>query len=217
MSPARTTLYDLPELAMRYGLFNRVELRTYWLGQTWTQTQSRPGGPWRLGGGLSDMEVGFKWQLLTHDKERKWIPTTALITSIYAPTGGTSVLGSHTVEPYVNLIYGWSLTDKLTLAGSTGYLNMRVTDLGRGRPAESFQRFHQSLVAFYSVNKRTTLFYEWYVWMFTNAADNRPVHYMDGGILYLLTPNMQLDLRAGFGLSDRPDDFFTGVGYSVRF
>jgi len=216
-SATRTTLYDLPELAMRIGLFNRVELRTFWLGQTWTQTQFRPGGPWRLGGGLSDMEVGFKWQLLTNDKERKWIPTTALITSIYAPTGGTSVLGSHTVQPYVNLIYGWSLTDKLTLAGSTGYLEMRVTDLGRGRPADSFQRYHQSLVAFFAVNKRTTLFYEWYVWMFTNAADNRPVHYMDGGILYLLTPNMQLDLRAGFGLSDRPDDFFTGVGYSVRF
>ena len=216
-SASRTTLYDLPELAMRIGLFNRVELRTFWLGQTWTQTQSRPGGPWRLGGGLSDMEVGFKWQLLKPDKEKKWIPTTALITSIYAPTGGTSVLGSHTVEPYVNLIYGWSLTDKLTLAGSTGYLGMRVTDLGPGRPADSFQRYHQSLVAFFSVNKRTTLFYEWYVWMFTNAADNRPTHYMDGGILYLLTPNMQLDLRAGFGLSGRPDDFFTGAGYSVRF
>ena len=163
------------------------------------------------------MEVGFKWQLLTLDKERKWIPSTALITSIYAPTGGTSVLGSHTVEPYINLIYGWSVTDKLTLGGSTGYLGMRVTDLGPGRPADSFQRCHQSLLAFYSVNKRTTLFYEWYVWMFTNAADNRPTHYMDGGILYLLTPNMQLDLRAGFGLSGRPDDFFTGAGYSVRF
>ncbi|HMF37311.1 MAG TPA: hypothetical protein VKF17_11750 [Isosphaeraceae bacterium] len=99
----RSTLYDLPELAMRFGLFNRVELRTFWQGQTSTQTQSRPGGPWRLGGGLSDMEIGFKWQLLTHDKERKWVPTTALITSIYTPTGGTSVLGSLTVEPYVNL------------------------------------------------------------------------------------------------------------------
>ncbi len=63
----------------------------------------------------------------------------------------------------------------------------------------------------------TTLSYEWYVLMFTSAADNRPTHYMDGGILYLLTPNMQVDLRAGFGLSDRPDDLFTGAGYSVRF
>ena len=72
---------------MRIGIFNRVEFRTFWQGQTWTQTQSRPGGPWRLGGGLSDMEVGFKWQLRTLDKERKWIPSTALITSIYATDG----------------------------------------------------------------------------------------------------------------------------------
>jgi hypothetical protein len=36
-------------------------------------------------------------------------------------------------------------------------------------------------------------------------------------VLYRPTPNMQLDLRAGFGLTGRPDDFFTGVGFSVRF
>ena len=53
--------------------------------------------------------------------------------------------------------------------------------------------------------------------MFTNAVDNRPTHFMDGGLLYQLTPNIQLDLRAGFGLSGRPNDFFTGTGFSVRF
>jgi hypothetical protein len=163
------------------------------------------------------MEVGFKWQLLEGDKERKWIPTTALITSIFAPTGGTSILGSHTVDPYVNLIYGWNFTEKLTLCGSTGYLGVRQTDLGPGRRADRFERWHQSVVAFFSATDRTTLFYEWYVLMFATAADNRPTHFMDGGILYRLTPNMQLDLRAGFGLSGHPDDFLTGVGYSVRF
>jgi hypothetical protein len=163
------------------------------------------------------MEVGFKWQLLTEDKVRKWIPTAALITSIYAPTGGTSVLGSHTVQPYVNLIYGRNVTKKLNLCGSTGYLGMRVTDQGHGVKADSFERFHQSLVAFYTATDRTTLFYEWYVWTFTNAADNRPLHFMDGGTLYRVTPNIQLDLRAGFGLTGRPDDFFTGAGLSVRF
>ncbi len=125
---------------MRLGLANRVEFRTFWLGQTWIQTQSHHGSPFQQSGGPSDMEVGFKWQLLEGDKEREWIPTTALITSIYAPTGGTSILESHTVEPYINLIYGGSLTDKLTLAGSTGYLGMRQTDLGRGRAADSFER-----------------------------------------------------------------------------
>ena len=215
---SRSYVYDLPELAMRYGLMDRVEFRTFWLGQTWQQTQPRPGGPWRTGGGFSDMEVGFKWQLFPDDKQKKWRPTTALITSIMAPTGGTSPLSDETVEPYINLIYGWSFTEKLTLAGSTGYLGMRQQGApGSNQRTDSFQRYHQSLVAFFSATERTTLFYEWYILMFTNASDNRPTHFMDGGLLYRLTPNMQLDLRAGFGLSGRPDDFFTGAGFSVRF
>ncbi len=53
--------------------------------------------------------------------------------------------------------------------------------------------------------------------MFTNAADNRPTHFMDWGLLYRPMPNMQFDLRVGFCLSGRPDDFFTGAGFSVRF
>ena len=119
-------------------------------------------------------------------------------------------------EPYINLIYGWSLTEKLTLAGSTGYLGLRQQP-SPGYPADNYQRFHQSLVLFQTVGERTTLFYEWYVFMYTNAPDNRPLHYMDGGILYRLSTNIQVDLRAGFGLSGRPDDFFTGTGLSFRY
>jgi hypothetical protein len=214
----RNDLYDLPELAMRYGLSSRLEFRTFWLGPTWNETLARPPGLRRQAGGASDMEVGFKWQLFAGDKERKWIPTTALISSIYAPTGGSSPLSSQTVEPYINLIYGWSPTEKLTLAGSTGYLGFRQhPPAGVPGRADNFQRYHQSLVAFYSVTDRTTLFYEWYVLMFTHAVDNRPTHFMDGGVLYRVTANIQLDIRAGFGLSGRPGDFFAGAGLSVRF
>jgi hypothetical protein len=52
--------------------------------------------------------------------------------------------------------------------------------------------------------------------MYTNAPDNRPDHFMDGGMIYRLAPNIQVDVRAGFGLSGRPDDFFTGTGFSIR-
>jgi hypothetical protein len=217
-SRTRADVYDFPELALRYGLAKNVEFRMFWTGQTFTQSQARPGGRWRAINGPSDMEVGFKWQLFPGDEKRKWIPTTALITSIYAPTGGTSPYSSETVEPYVNLIYGWSLTEKLTLGGSTGYLGIREQavpySLAR---SDNFQRWHQSILAFYTVAERTTLFYEWYGLMYTNAPDNRPLYFMDGGILYRLAPNIQVDIRAGFGLTGRPDDFFTGTGFSIRF
>jgi hypothetical protein len=94
-------VYDFPELAIRYGLTKRLEFRTFWLGPTWTESQFHRGRPRRIGGGLSDTEVSFKWQLLTGDKERKWIPTTALITSIFAPTWGTPVPRVHFPESLV--------------------------------------------------------------------------------------------------------------------
>jgi hypothetical protein len=36
------------------------------------------------------------------------------------------------------------------------------------------------------------------------------------GVTYLLTPNVQFDWRAGLGLNDAADRFFTGCGLTVR-
>jgi hypothetical protein len=53
--------------------------------------------------------------------------------------------------------------------------------------------------------------------MVTNARDNRPASFMDGGLIYGLTPIIQVDIRAGFGHSGRNNDLFTGTAFSVRF
>ena len=132
---SRTTAYDFPELAMRWGVAKRVEFRTFWFGQTYAQTQSAFGRPTTQLNGPSDTEIGFKWQLIEGNKDVKWIPTTALITSIFAPVGGTSPYSSETVDPYINLIYGWTPFEKLSIGGSTGYLGRR--DAFRARPCAS--------------------------------------------------------------------------------
>ena len=211
----RFNAHDFPELSVRLGVAKRLEFRTFWLGQTYSRQVPRRGGPVQNVNGPNDMEIGFKTQVIEADEDRPWLPTTALITSVFAPVGGTSPYSSRVVNPYVSLIYGWTLTDKLTLTGSTNYQAMRQTS--PKAPADSFERFSQSLVASYAATGKTTLFYEWYVLTYTNAADNRPTHTMDGGFLYRPTPNTQFDLRAGFGLGDRPTDFFTGAGFSIRY
>jgi hypothetical protein len=216
----RAYLYDFPELAARYGLTKLLEFRMFWSGETFANSQqpARRRRPVRSINGPGDMEVGFKWQVFPGDEKRKWIPTTALITSFIAPTGGSSPYSSETVEPYLNLIYAWIPSQKFTLCCSTGYLGIREQGAPNSLPrSDNFQRWHQSIAAFFSPTDRATLFYEWYILMYTNAPDNRPLNFMDGGLIYHLTPNMQVDIRAGFGLSGRPDDFFTGTGFSVRF
>ena len=37
------------------------------------------------------------------------------------------------------------------------------------------------------------------------------------GLTYRVTPNLQLDLRAGVGLNRHADDFFAGSGFAVRY
>ncbi len=218
-STSSTGAYVYPELAVRVGIARRVEFRTYWLGETdMFSRPNRPGAPTQITRGASDMEVGFKTQLLFGDDEKRWRPTTALITSVIAPTGGNSPFGSQSVSPFVALLYGWSLTKHLTLAGGTGEVSSRRRILGGPNPhSDNFEQFFQSALLFYSPNERLTLYHEWYALMYTNADDDRPLHNMDSGVLYRPTPNTQLDLRAGFGVGDRPGDFITGAGFSVRF
>jgi hypothetical protein len=35
-------------------------------------------------------------------------------------------------------------------------------------------------------------------------------------VVYFVTPNLELDVRAGVGLNNRSNDVLTGVGLSVR-
>ena len=78
---------------------DRVELRTLWVGPTFDESEVHSRRARRGLGGGSDMEIGIKWQVFAGDKDRKWIPTTALITSAIAPTGGSSPLSSGIAEP----------------------------------------------------------------------------------------------------------------------
>jgi hypothetical protein len=82
---------------------------------------------------------------------------------------------------------------------------------------DSFEQFSQSLITYFSAGEKLTLFSEWFVLARTNSAIKLPQHFMDGGLLYQPTPNLQLDLRAGLGLGDHPTDFFAGAGVSFRY
>ena len=45
----------------------------------------------------------------------------------------------------------------------------------------------------------------------------RPEYYADGGFVYRINNNFQLDIRAGIGLNRYADDFFAGSGFAVRY
>jgi outer membrane putative beta-barrel porin/alpha-amylase len=36
-------------------------------------------------------------------------------------------------------------------------------------------------------------------------------------VVYFVTPNLQLDMRAGVGLNHNSNDFLAGVGFAARY
>ncbi len=49
------------------------------------------------------------------------------------------------------------------------------------------------------------------------SAPGGPANSFDGGFTFLVRDNLQFDVAAGAGLSDAADDWFAGVGISVRW
>jgi len=45
----------------------------------------------------------------------------------------------------------------------------------------------------------------------------RRLHGTTLGIVYFVTPNLQLDMRAGVGLNEHSNDFLAGLGFAARY
>ena len=49
------------------------------------------------------------------------------------------------------------------------------------------------------------------------ADTEQTQHYLNSGLTYLISNDVQFDIRFGRGLSGAADDYFVGTGLSVRF
>lgn len=155
--------------------------------------------------GSTDVDAGFKYALTKQDH---WRPQSALIAEVSAPVGSPDQ-SSREVDVFLNYLYSWEFTKKLSLNCSTG--NLWTAESG-----DHYSRFSQSASVEYELTEKLHVFNEWYAFFRRDSSDNRPQHYYDAGFTYLVTPNFQLDWRAGVGLSPAADGFFTGCGFTVR-
>ncbi len=50
-----------------------------------------------------------------------------------------------------------------------------------------------------------------------NRQENFVRHFFSPGAHYLITPNLEVGLRVGWGLNEQAARFFSNVGFGVRF
>ena len=194
--------HSMGEPLVRYGIYAEwLEMR---LGLAPVSQRAEAGAARHSG--TEDLYFGFKLGLTPQDGR---LPEMALIPQINIPTGSDPFSSDH-LEPGVNWIYGWELSDSLSTAGNTQW-NRRI-DSGKG-----YLEMAQSWTLAYSLSEKVGVYTEWYGLFPTGATTEHVQHYFNGGFTYLITNDIQLDIRAGVGLNDAADDFIMGVGMSVRF
>lgn len=208
----RSESHTLPEFLLRIGLADRWELRIGWNGYTFLNERgAMPTRSRRFARGedssqgAQDLLIGFKHTIL---EQGDFVPHFGIIPAMTVPIGSAG-FSSGDVEPEIKLAWEYDLSERANLEGNVNF----------AAPTDDGDRFFQTSASIsfgYSLTEKLGSFIEYYGF-YPSTPDNDCAHTLNGGFTFLLTENMQFDWRAGFGLNEEADDFFTGVGLSVRF
>jgi outer membrane putative beta-barrel porin/alpha-amylase len=189
---------------VRYGLTDRFELR---LGSpVYTETRVTSGGFRSTDHGFGDVEVGAKWHLLDNAGAR---PSIALIPSVILPVGEKGFSAERPVYQ-LNAMAEWALTKDWSADALAGYLNgpsggdrygqeTLAVSLGRSLPSPKWSAYGE--VAYIATN-------------LDGASDSS---FLGGGLKYLVSNDLQLDLSFDRGLTSDSPDWLFGLGLSARF
>lgn len=211
-SGRRSRDHVFPEFLLRSGVVRDWELRLGWEGFSLTEESFRArneAGRTRThvdhDDAGSDMNVGFKTSLL---ESVAGFPDVSVIGVLSLPSGADGKT-SGDVDPEVKLLWGYDLTEQLGLAGN---FNLGVPSDDQGRLVQAAA----SVSLAYALTDYLGTYVE-YIGVYPNQRDADCAHTLNGGFTIQLSDHVQLDLRAGFGLNEEADDFFTGVGFAFRF
>jgi hypothetical protein len=202
--------HSFPELLARYGVGEWLELRigaNYEVGGDSSGVSGSSGNIGDLEPGEIESEAkvfyGFKAAL---NDQNGWLPRTAVVVHGNTPTSGPET-ETTAVATYV---WGWTLVEGVEWDTAMRYANGVAEQ-------DHFNRWAPSTVLKLEVAERTKAHLEY----FGIYTDDRDVElsesYVSPGVHYLVTPDLEVGIRVGWGVSDDAANFFSNIGIGLRF
>jgi Putative MetA-pathway of phenol degradation len=192
---------SLGELLLRIGVNERIEARLGIGSYDWDDPGVR--GERRISG-YEDPVLGLKIRLVPDDAKTQ----IALLLNTTVPVGSNE-LTADDWQPEGKLAMGWDLTDRFSLASMLVYTY--ASDGG-----ERFSQFAASVSAAFSLTERWGYYLEGYGFS-KESADGSTTTYLDSGLTYLLSKDVQFDVRVGAGLDSPHPNGYAGLGAAIRF
>ena len=100
----------------------------------------------------------------------------------------------------------------LNYFGVGGNLNLDILD----NDDDHFLQASPSLYLSATLSARMNIYIETFG-VFPISSDARGQGFVDGGLWYLLSDSLQLDLTIGSGMRETRDGLFSSVGFSIAF
>lgn len=185
-----------PTVLLRYGLLERLELRL--LVEQW-QFKEEGTGTGKVSG-LGPVAIGTKIKIT---EENGLLPSMAFIGHLTLRTGKSEFRPTYVV-PDFRFSLAHTLSDRFSLGYNVGY---------EWAPDEALGQSIYTLALGASISEKLGSFIELYG---HKPQGQKWQHHLDGGLVYKLLTNLQLDASAGIGLSKNAPDYFLSGGFSVR-
>lgn len=206
--------HSFPELLLRYGLSERIELRLGWNleaggGGSSVSGTAGEGDPFESEDKVErehNIFYGAKFRLTEQDRR---LPRSILILQAYTPTGGTE--GSTTAtQLFATYAAGWEFANRWRLDGAFRY----GLDSERG---DRFNDWAPSVVLKLPLGERWAAHAE-YFGIFTTGKERNINHqFFSPGLHALVTPDLEVGFRLGWGLNDQTSRFFVNAGVGWQY
>jgi hypothetical protein len=203
--------HSVPELLVRYGLTDVFELRLGWnyeVGDAGNDISGLDGfdeTPSRTATLERESRVAYGLKAAITD-QIDWIPRSAVLLHGFTPTSGESSQ-SQFAAAYV---FGWELARGWQLDSALRYAAGGTSD-------DRSNGWAPSVVLKAPLGERVNVHAEYFGIFSDGRADEFSRQYFSPCVHYLITPDLELGMRLGWGLSDDSSRFFSNVGLGWRF
>ena len=201
--------HSLPELVVRYGVTERMELRfgtNYEVGGAGNPISANIPDDLDANPELEEeanVSYGVKFALT---EQLDWQPQTALLLQGFTPIAG-EVTDTHFVA---TLVGGWQLENDWTWDSAIRYST-------GSHEQDHFNVWSPSTVLKVPLGEQWKAHLEYFGVFSEGRASESTQHFISPGIHYLITTDWEIGIRVGWGLNDQAPNSFANVGGGYRF
>jgi hypothetical protein len=201
--------HSYPELIVRHGVNDWLELRLGWnyeVGGAGSPVSGNVPSDFDESSELeraSRLLYGFKARLTD---EADWMPASAFMIQGFTPTSGEE----DESEMSATYVFGWSNARGTVWDNAIRYSTGGVDE-------DDFNIWSPSTVLKVPVGEGWKAHVE-YFGIFSDGREDETVqHFFSPGAHYLITPDLEIGLRVGWGLNDDAPNFFSNAGVGWRY